>query len=402
MAVIKDSLIYISGEVIKKSIPFLMLPYLSRKLGATGFGELAYYQIYISLFVVIVGLSQASSVARYFYKYGSKGVNNLIMSNLLYSIVVSLLFFLPLYYFQEYLIIIALCIALFQELLSSYLSLLQCKRNPLEYTLINICSALISVFVTILLFEYLDTSVELRLLSMLIAYFIVWFFCFYRLNSMARPKMTRYRIYIYVKYMVFFGLPLLGHQMSIFMKGQLDRFVINEYYSLSDLGVYSAGFQISLVFSVVIMAINRAVTPYLYSAFKKNRITSIHLIKIAIVSTLFAPLPAFFAALVDEKYYLLLLGSDFVGVKYYAVLFILGQMLLLPYVILMSFYFYHGKTKVISIITMSTSAIYVSFLFTVGKSSMELLPIGFLLCNLIPTVIIITMLLVSRYREIYD
>ncbi|MCT8759307.1 flippase, partial [Glaesserella parasuis] len=45
MKALKDSSIYLIGEFASKSLPFLLLPYLTNKLGMEGFGELSYYQI---------------------------------------------------------------------------------------------------------------------------------------------------------------------------------------------------------------------------------------------------------------------------------------------------------------------------------------------------------------------
>ena len=39
MSLIKDSSIYLIGELSAKCVPFLLLPYLSRKLGVEGFGS---------------------------------------------------------------------------------------------------------------------------------------------------------------------------------------------------------------------------------------------------------------------------------------------------------------------------------------------------------------------------
>lgn len=86
MSLIKDSSIYLIAELSAKCVPFLLLPYLSRKLGLEGFGELSYYQIFLSLFVIIIGLSQDSAVARYFYAYGRRSLNLVVNTGYLYSI----------------------------------------------------------------------------------------------------------------------------------------------------------------------------------------------------------------------------------------------------------------------------------------------------------------------------
>ncbi len=82
--IIKDSVIYLAGELISKAFPFLLLPYLSRKLGVDGFGELSYYQTYLTLFVVFLGLSQEGAVVRYFYVYGKRSLNLVVNIGYIY------------------------------------------------------------------------------------------------------------------------------------------------------------------------------------------------------------------------------------------------------------------------------------------------------------------------------
>ena len=65
--ILKDSVIYLIGEIVAKIFPFLLLPYLSRKLGVNGFGELSYYQTILSLLIIIISFSQEGAVTRYFY-----------------------------------------------------------------------------------------------------------------------------------------------------------------------------------------------------------------------------------------------------------------------------------------------------------------------------------------------
>ena len=62
MKLIRDSAIYISGELLSRSIPFILLPYLTRRLGVDGFGQMSYYQTILALFAIIIGLSQDGAV----------------------------------------------------------------------------------------------------------------------------------------------------------------------------------------------------------------------------------------------------------------------------------------------------------------------------------------------------
>ncbi|MDE3988981.1 oligosaccharide flippase family protein, partial [Glaesserella parasuis] len=91
MKVIKDSAIYLFGELVSKSIPFLLLPYLSRKLGVEGFGELSYYQTFLALFAIFIGLSQDGAVARYFYRYGKRSLDLVVTTGYAYTITIGAL-----------------------------------------------------------------------------------------------------------------------------------------------------------------------------------------------------------------------------------------------------------------------------------------------------------------------
>lgn len=90
MKILKDSFIYLIGELFAKSLPFLMLPYLTRKLGPEGFGELSYYLTWLVLFGVFVGLSQEGAVTRYFYFYGKKALNTIVKAGYLYNFIISI------------------------------------------------------------------------------------------------------------------------------------------------------------------------------------------------------------------------------------------------------------------------------------------------------------------------
>ena len=78
--ILKDSVIYLIGEIFAKIFPFLLLPYLSRKLGVNGFGELSYYQTILSLLIIIISFSQEGAVTRYFYFYGMRSINLILFS----------------------------------------------------------------------------------------------------------------------------------------------------------------------------------------------------------------------------------------------------------------------------------------------------------------------------------
>ena len=90
-ALLKDSLIYVVGEMTAKAVPFLLLPYLTRVLGTTGFGDLSYYLSLTAFIVIAMSLSQNGALTRYFYVYGRHGLGNILLAGGLYSVGVLLI-----------------------------------------------------------------------------------------------------------------------------------------------------------------------------------------------------------------------------------------------------------------------------------------------------------------------
>ena len=85
MKPLKDSLIYLTGEAAAKALPFLLLPYLTRRFGAAGFGDLSYWQTVCALLAIVFGLSQDGAIARYFYVYGRRNLPAVMLAGSAYT-----------------------------------------------------------------------------------------------------------------------------------------------------------------------------------------------------------------------------------------------------------------------------------------------------------------------------
>ena len=127
MRILKDSFIYLIGELFAKSLPFLMLPYLTRKLGPEGFGELSYYLTWLALFGIFIGLSQEGAITRYFYFYGKKGLNTVVTAGYLYNIVISGILLLGCWFFQAEIMAYIVLATMFQSFINVQLALRQCQ-----------------------------------------------------------------------------------------------------------------------------------------------------------------------------------------------------------------------------------------------------------------------------------
>lgn len=394
MKAVKDSVIYLIGELASKSIPFLLLPYFSRKLGVEGYGELSYYQTFSALFVIFIGLSQEGAVARYFYFYGKRSLNLVLTTGYLYTFFMSCLILLGCWYFKAEMIAYVAIGAMFQSFLNVQLSVRQCQKQAMAYTTIQLMSAVSSAVITVAMMEYFNTDlVEKRILAILFSNVLVFTIAYLLYANKAKNKkfsFARYKTALF--YVLGFGLPLILHHSSMFLKGQLDRIFIYHKFSEADLGLYAMGAQIALILTIVIQALNKATLPYFYEALKQKRINVSHIHKWAFYALFIVPIPALVMWLIPEELVVWILGSQFIGTKYYIMLFLVATTLVVPYLILVNYLFFYGKNKLISLCSILSTLFYLVSLFALTFTQIAYIPFASIIgaVSIIPILYVMT------------
>lgn len=385
MRVLKDSVVYLIGELLAKSIPFLMLPYLTRKLGPDGFGELSYYLTWLALFGIFIGLSQEGAVTRYFYFYGTKNLNNIVNAGYILNIVTTVVVLVGCWFFKAEIIAYVVIATAFQSLLNVQLALQQCRKQPIKYVAIQLLLSILTVIFTITALEYFSNNlVRYRILSIVFANISTFFIVSFLLREdLYRGKPTYNRLKLGMVYVVSYGFPLILHQSSFFIKGQLDRLFIYEKYSKVDLGIYSAGVQIAAILPMVLMALNKAVVPYYYQNLKEKKLSIQTIKKYTLLCIPLCIIPALIGFALPESMYMWFLGEKYVKSKYYVVMYLLGYGANLPYLMLVNYLFFHAKNKLIASITFLSSMLYVILMIVLGRYSIAYIPYALILSNLL-------------------
>lgn len=398
---IKDSYIYVLGELLSKAMPFLLLPYLTRRLGVSGFGELSYYQSLISFIIIFISLSQYGAVTRYYYIYGKRAVNLIITAGYGYSFIILVIGLLLSFILKSELLVYCFLIAFFQSIHSVQLYIRQCSKKSLSFVKLQIFTSLLNTVLTIILLEiFQDKIVEKRLLAMLIAYMTVSIAAYYQsakiIDLKYRFSIRQYKIALL--YVLSFGSPLVFHALSYTIKGQFDRVLIFNSFNTTDLGIYAAGVQIASIISVIAMAVNTAVIPYIYQAFKDKVINKLDIIRWYYLSLIAVPLPFIISILIPKHLIIFLLGQDFYGSLYYFYFFVFNYSLMIPYLVLVSYLFYRGKTKQIALSSVASVVIYIIALFILSKYDLKFIPLATLISNI--AVLPFLMMFIYRSREI--
>ena len=379
-ALLKDSLIYVVGEMTAKAVPFLLLPYLTRVLGTTGFGDLSYYLSLTAFIVIAMSLSQNGALTRYFYVYGRHGLGNILLAGGLYSVGVLLIGTAISWLLHSELLFYCFFTAFLQTLIQNQLALRQCQKRPFSYLTIQLGLALGNLLWTVLIFQFFagDTTdkVAQRLIAIILAHGVTFVaaLAWAKYQFAIKFRFTPKRLKLGLGYILTLGLPLLLHGLSYTIKGQLDRVLIHERFSSHELGVYSAGVQVASSLTIVIMAVNSALVPHLYERLKSQRMTVMQLHRLFWLSLMVPVMLTAMAWAMPSSLMAWLLGSDFAQSQYYVVMFVLAFSLIIPYLLLVNFLFYHAKSAQISLCSVISTVVYLLALWVLSSVSLAVVP----------------------------
>ncbi len=383
MKILKDSFIYLFGELFAKALPFLLLPYLTRKLGVAGFGELSFYQTVFSLLVIFFGLSQDGALTRYYYFYGKRNVNNLMLTGYTYTATLTALGLLFAWFQQSLVLASVICASASQTILGTQLAWRQCQKRALAYTAIQTSNGVLTSVLTVLILELTtEMPIVMRFVGFLLGNLIVTVIAYW-LARREQPKshFTWRRMAYSASYILAFGTPLLLHHASGFVKGQLDRIIIYQSYSAEQLGIYSASLQVAMILSILLMSLNKATVPHFYHALKEGKLNANKVRKITLASLLAVPIPALITFILPERLFTWFLGANYIGTHAYICLFLIGFGLTIPYYLLVNFLFYHGQNKLISLISLASAGIYLIALFITAKLGLIWIPFAMITGN---------------------
>jgi len=337
---------------------------------------------------VLLGFTQGGAISRYYYFYGNRGIDNIVFCGIIFSSSLSLLTILIAYYFSLYWVVYVILVSLSTELINAQLAVRQCKKNSLSYAKISIFNTILNSVLILGLFEIFPREPIYWLIATLLGnttIFLVIARKSFKNNTCFRnPRTFR----LNTRYILAFGFPLLLHQLSIFTKGQFDRLLISESFTLTDLGKYTAAFQLASIFSILIMAINKAVVPHYYEYIKSGALTLAKIKKYSLLLLIVCPVPALISLCFPNEFYKFILGDEFENISHLVSLFLLGGGASMPYLFLVNYYFYLGRTSFISFCTLSGSLFYVIYIIFASDFGLKYLPLGITISYLIPYVLL--------------
>lgn len=366
---IKDSVVYITTDILNKSIPFLLLPVLAYYLSPEDFGILAIFNSILSVFVFVIGLNVLGSISVNYYSFSKKELAQYI-GNVIYILVASLVFIILIVlifktYLQsileiEYLWIISAAFVSFSSsLVMLNLNLWLVEQKPKLYGIYEILETILKFSFSLFFIVIMIMAWEGRILGMLIGGAISAIISIVILNKRNYIKLEFSKKHI--KEALKFGIPLIPHSMSQWLKNGAVIFLLSYYVGSKETGLYSIALQLTQVIIVLSSAFNRSWAPYLYRKLSKSpslsekrqivKFTYIYFITISIVVLIIAVLTPYIIKLFfTDEYY---------NVNIFIVYLYIGAIFQGMYLMVVNYIFYTKQTKYLAYITFTISIINV-------------------------------------------
>lgn len=353
---------YLIASVMSAAIPFLLLPVLTRYLEPAEYGEVAVFQVWVSLIGALCGLSVHGAAGRKYYDYEEpdKYIGEFLTACLVVLVGSSLLVLLLVAPFSGWLsgiiglsekwLYLGVFYAFFNFLIQLRLGQWQVRKEPKKYGAFQVSKSLLDMFLSLFLVAGIMLGVTGRLAgqtSATILFGMLGLLMLWRgglLGMSWRPDLMREALR--------FGVPLVPHVVGAFLLITVDRAVISAQIGLQAAGYYMVAAQMAMVIGIGLDSVNKAYVPWLYERLKRDDSREkLFIVKLTYCYGIFLLLCAVAAFLVGGELLVFVAGEKYRPAAELIGWFVLAKAFHGMYYTVSSYIFYAKKTSVIAKIT---------------------------------------------------
>jgi len=269
---IKDSFFYTVGNILPQAGLFILLPIYTAYLSPEQYGIVNAMTVISSIIGIILTLGIDRGIYRLYYDYNEDERKTYLGTIIIGISSFSLFFFLFFLLFPQLLLSIYKSIPFypyyFLMLLYTLLSVvitvpsiyLRMSEQADRFVLLNILSFLFTAFFNLIFIIYYKEGAVGMLKGNLLASFIIG--PIYYLFSFKAIKFNFK--FNYFKNSVKFSLPLLPALIFSWVLNLSDRIFLERYLSLNEVGIYSFGYKLASLVTLISGGLFSAYTPYFY------------------------------------------------------------------------------------------------------------------------------------------
>lgn len=365
---------------VNRGFAFILLLILANYIAPAEYGYLSLFSTVVMLLGYFMALSSEGYMGISYFSEGESGVKKSFSCVLTICIVMSCLFFLILLIGGDNLcklldleidiLAFAVIIAFFTVFNNLILDLFRIREKVVIYGWLSCGSALLNFVVSIILVKGLLLSWQGRVYawmgcSVLFGLIGLWYFF--------KSGFFTSQIRSFFKPMLIWSIPLIPHLATSFIRQGCDRYIINYYHSIDDVGLFSFALNLVGIITMVGYGFNQSNSVDIYKVLgdkvmpvskkiqhlAKNR--RIFLIFYLGISLLIVAMGYLLVPIVLPKY------AD--AIYYFIVLSIYG-FFVCAYLVYTNYLFFFKKTRVLMHITVTSALIHLLLSYILTRYSL--------------------------------
>lgn len=280
--ILRASTIYGLANFGIRGLNFLLLPLYTHYLSPADYGMIALAETLALFMLQVLNMGFDASMQRLYFQHVEppEELNSYVGTVLKFAFAVEAAFLILVFTTGPWLehtlwphapvpflyVGMALTTAATTQFFTYRLVLCQAQQRPKIYAILAFVSFALTASSSVLLVAVARKGVEGMLGGKLLAALI----CFLIAAVLAWPALRSRFHWRHVRETIAIGLPLVPHALMAYGLVSADRFILAHYRDLREVGIYSVGYTMGMVMSMVTMSLNQAWAPIYYDTARKG------------------------------------------------------------------------------------------------------------------------------------
>lgn len=271
----KMSVSYLLGDIFVKGLSVLTTPIFTRMLSMEEYGEFSNFISWESILFVIATLDLSNSVTRAKYDFKDEideFLSSIVAMSNIATIVLYLLIELNYSYIEN---IISMDIEYIRILFVYFMfepaySYMQIKhRMYMKYKFFlafSLVSAILRMGVSVLLVYFMDNKLDGRIYGYIIPVMVMYIGIY--VYVWIKGHAVKWK---YIKFALAIGIPMIPSALSVNLLQSSDRVMINSYCGADKTAIYSVGYTVSMMVTLIRQSLNKVWSPWFMDKMNEGR-----------------------------------------------------------------------------------------------------------------------------------
>lgn len=278
----KETFIYTATDMIGKAMAFILLPIVSFYMPPAELGIATNFTVLTGLIILLSGMAIVNSLFYFFYEQNKDENNQMVSNSIILCIILScticFIMIICHHLIETYLMLgwkiqlLSMAFVIGSLISQTNLNVLRLENKAKQYAVLQVSQIVLHAIVVLYFVVYLKGGGIGKINAEVLVFSFMG--CIHFAFLMRKGYLKLKVSLVWMKKLLSFGLPLLPHSLSFWLKGGMDKVFITTYCGLQYNGLYSMALSISTLYTMLIQSFFNAYTPYVQKRLSTDDIST--------------------------------------------------------------------------------------------------------------------------------